>query len=317
MSFNFSLCPAILLLCAACSRPPTATVAPKIAAPTGAIALAADVSPATAALRRDREAMDEGLRLALADFRDRFKCNAISGCPSQDVLVGFGWTARPYLEQVFGAASAQASYRGRAIRTLAELRDPQALPLLVKTLGDRDPETRAYAIYGVGLLDAREHLVKIQNAALEDDTTYTAPCRLSAWWLLAKWNQPAASARFIELLRTVSQQQMGGPALTWGIELCGRSDAPDCSHLMPAIAQHPAFTVRRAVVHAMASRPVAAYSAALVQLSGDPIGTIARRAEEGLQTISGRSDLHGHSVWASWCLQNHCDQALPTDATPQ
>lgn len=316
MSHRLDLLPAILVLCAACSRPPAAATAPPVEATRGAVMLAADVSPATAALGRDREAMDEGLRVALADFRDRFKCNAISGCPAQDVLVGFGWTARPYLEQVFVAASAQASYRGRAIRTLAELRDPQALPLLVKTLGDRDPETRAYAIYGIGLLDAREHLVKIQNAALEDETTYTAPSRLSAWWLLAKWAQPNASARFIELLQNVSQQQMGGPALTWGVELCGRADAPDCSGLMPAIAQHPAFTVRRVVVNAMASRPVAAYAAALVKLSGDPIGTIARRAEEGLQAISGRSDLHGHGVWTSWCLQNHCDLALPMDVTP-
>jgi hypothetical protein len=282
------------------------------------------LSPHAAALGRDPEAMDEGLRQALHEFRDKFQCNSISGCRSEAVIVGYGWAARPYLEQLFQLAPAQASYRSRAIRALAQLRDPATQPLFLRLIQDRDPDVRAYAIWGLGLLDARGLRDRLVRVAHEEASAWLAPARFSALWALARWGDEDAAVEYVQLVKTLSEQQMAGPALTWAAELCARDDAPDCRQVLPLLARHPGFTTRRQAARTMTAHPVHGYEAALVDLAGDSVRSIADAAEDALRRLTGES-LKGAEAWRTWCQQTRCDRSpndhkpleLPGNPTPQ
>lgn len=290
----------------ACARPeaparPDAAVAQVQASPVDAYGQA---------LGHDPEPIDEGLRVALHDLRDRFLCNSISGCKSEQVLIDYGWTVRPYLEQVFTTASAQASYRARTVRIIAQLRDPAALPFLVQVLPDRDPEVRAYAIFGLGLLDAQQLRGRVAAIAREDIVPWTAPARLSALWTLHLWRDPGAGEAFLAALRVLSGQHTGALGLTWGAELCMRDGAPDCRTVLPLIARHPGFSARRQAARAMAARPEPGQEAALVELTADPVHSIGELAEGALRRLTGTS-LVGAEAWRSWCRQTQCQDKTP------
>ncbi len=258
----------------------------------------------------DPAPVDEALLEALQSFRDRFACNAISGCPAEAVLIGFGWAARPHLEQMFQRAPKQATYRARAVRALAELRDPQALPFLRRVATDSDPEARGYAVLGIGLLGAREERANFEQLADSDRTVWSAAPRLSALWVLRRWGDPTAEARFLEELRLLTSQQMAGPALTWGLELCARPEGPSCDAVLPAAARHGNFTVRRAAIRAIAVHPTPALAPVLVMAAADPIHSLAEVAERALRELSGRQDLQGAGAWRDWCAQTKCDQPV-------
>ena len=273
------------------------------------------------ATTREPDAMDEGLRLALHALRNRFACNDISGCPAEDQLVAYGWGARTFLEQVFDRAGSQASYRPRTVRIIADLRDPTAQPWLLRLVGDRDPEVKAYALYGLGLLDAMEHRALVKAHAGEDNTVWLAPVRLTSLWVLHRWGDAEAGSRLVRLLAELAPQQMAGPALAWGVALCIKPGAPDCGAALPGIATHPSFTARRAAARAMAAMPRAGHAAALVALTADPVHSIAELADAALRTLAKRPDLEGPGAWRTWCLQTQCDAVqlelpqLPTATT--
>ncbi len=306
--------PALIAIACAlgCSRP-MPTSQPVDAGSRSAVA----VSPHDEALRRDPDAMDEGLREALRQFRDKFQCNGISGCKSEQTLVEYGWAARPYLEQLFQQAPPQASYRTRTVRTIAQLRDPSAQAFLVHVLQDRDPEAKAYAIWGLGLLDAKNLRNRFEHIAKEATTPWLAPPRLTALWALHRWGDVAAGEQFLQQLRVLSGQQMAGPALTWAAELCMREEAPDCRTVLPLLARHPGFTTRRQAARAMAARPVHGYEPALTDLSGDTVRSISEHAMTALQQLTGLTYTDA-AAWRQWCAQTHCQamENLPRDATP-
>lgn len=289
----------VLFALGACQNQPP----PPLATPKPAVAGPRSLKEAT---RRDPEAMDEGLRVALGAFRDRFACNDISGCPSEAILVGFGWSARPYLEQLFAHASRQASYRARSVHALADLRDPQAQPFFEHALGDADPEVRAYAIYGLGQIGARQDLGRLRQVGAEEASAWNAAPRLSALWVLRRWGDAQAEGQFIEELQRRAAQPMAGPALAWGLELCERPDGPVCDAVLPAAAGHANFTVRRAAIRAIAARPSPAMAPTLISAAADPVHSLAERAEDALRRLSGRDDLHGAAAWRRWCDETHC-----------
>lgn len=274
------------------------------------------VSAHAEALRRDPDAMDEGLREALRQFRDKFQCNGISGCKAEQTLVEYGWAARPYLEQLFQQAPAQASYRTRAVRTIAQLRDPSAQAFLVHALQDRDPEAKAYAIWGLGLLDAKTLRNRFEHIARDETMPWLAPPRLTALWTLHRWGDEAAGEHFLQQLHVLSTQQMAGPALTWGAELCMRDDSPDCRTVLPLLARHPGFTTRRQAARAMAARPQHGYEAALVDLASDSVRSISDNAVTALRQLTGLNFTEA-ADWRRWCSETRChDEAtLPVAAT--
>lgn len=296
---------------AACERPQTvATPQPDAVTPAGT-----GKTLRQEALGPEPEAMEEGLLGALAEFRDKFKCNSISGCASHEVLVGYGWRARPHVEQLFATAPAQSSYRARSVRVLAELRDPQALPTLLRALTDRDAEVRGYAAYGLGLLEARDHAAAVRTTEQAAQGPYEGAARVSAQWTLARWGEAGAAERFLQSIRTLSGQVMGGPGLTWALELCMRPDSPDCSPVLPLAGRHPGFTARRLAARAMALRPQPSYAASLVDLTGDPVRSIRETAEGALARLSGRDDLRGTAAWRKWCQETGCEALDPAQSS--
>lgn len=292
---------ALLLITSACAESP-----PPAAVDASAVAPPRDLH--REALGRDPDAMPEALRDALKNFRDRFACNSISGCPSERVLLDLGWTARPYLQQVFDKAPAQATYRARAVRLIAELRDPLARTFLRERLQDADPETRAYAIFGLGLIDDRELEHLLPTIARDDASAWMAPVRLSALWLAAKWGDPSAERAFRQQLAWLARQQMAVQGLVWGLTLCMRDDGPHCEAALPAIARHPNFLVRRQVAKAMAAAPKPAYALGLVGLTAETARSISEPAEQALMVLSGQ-DLHDAASWRRWCEATHCERA--------
>lgn len=294
--------PAALLLatvaCCACQggRAPAVAAAP------------ADAGSVTA---RDPAAIDEALRDALHAFRDRFACNAISGCPAEAIIIGFGWAARPHLEQMFQRAPRQATYRARAVHALAELRDPQALSFLQHAAVDVDPEVRGYAVLGIGLLGAREERPNFEQVTDADRSVWAAAPRLSALWVLRRWGDATAQARFAQEMALLVRQQMAGPALTWGLELCARPEGPSCDAILPLAAVHPNFTARREAIRAIAAHPRPALAAALVAATADPVHSLAEVAERTLAQLSGRQDLHGAQAWREWCEGTKCAELVP------
>ncbi len=289
----------IFLLATACAEPPP---------PPTPDAMAMPIDPHVAAVGRDPDPQPEALRDALRQFRDRFACNSISGCPAEATLLNFGWTARPYVQQVFDKAPEQAQYRARAVRVVAELRDPLARTFLRDRLQDADPETRAYAIFGLGLLDDRELVHLLPSVGRDDPTAWMAPVRLSALWLALRWGDPTAQRAFLQQLALLANQQMAVQGLVWGLTLCMRDDGPHCQAVLPLIARHPNFLVRRAVAKAMALAPLPSYGAGLVALTTESARSISEPAEQALRVLS-RQDLHGPAEWRRWCAATGCQQA--------
>ena len=252
--------------------------------------------------------MPEGLREALGQFRDRFACNNISGCAAERALHDFGWQARPLVQQIFDRAPEQSGYRSRAVRVVAELADPQGREFLRARLTDTDPEVRAYAIYGLGLIDDRTLQPALATIARDDPSAWMAPVRLSALWLAQRWGDATAARAFIVQLGLLAEQHLAVTGLVWGLTLCGRGDGLDCSRALPAVARHPNFQVRRAVARAMAAAPLPSHAAGLVGLTAESAHSISDAAESGLRLLSGL-DLHGHAAWAGWCAANQCERA--------
>ncbi|MFZ4577101.1 MAG: HEAT repeat domain-containing protein [Myxococcota bacterium] len=266
------------------------------------------------ALGRDPEAMDEALRAGLENLRDRFKCNDVSGCPAEAVLVGFGWHATPALQNAFLRAPRQAPYRARTVRIIAESKDPLALPFLRQALTDRDPEVTGHAIFGLGLLEARNQIDRLHQITSAVPTVWGSAPQLSAWWVLHHFGEPGAAAQFVERLKWLSSQQMGGPALAWGVSLCRKPGAPDCGEVLPLIARHAHYGARRAAAEAMAAAPRASDAATLVDLTGDPVPSIARAAEQGLRQLTGKA-LQGPDAWRKWCEEAKCT-SVATERRP-
>ncbi len=247
----------------------------------------------------DPEPPDEGLRDALRAMQDRFACNAISGCPAHQALVGFGWQARPLVEQAFARASLQAGYRARAVQVVAELRDPGAEPLFLRVLDDRDPEVRAWALIGLGDLQARQHSERVQEQAAAD-TLWLAPARLAALWTLHRWGQADKGLQFQQLLGELATQQMAATALVVGAWLCARNDTPDCGAALPLLARHPNFQVRRDALHVMARQPRRSYAAALVYLTNDQARSVRQTAMDALTVLSRGHTATDHAGWQAW-----------------
>jgi hypothetical protein len=293
-----------LALAVACAHespsvPPDAASAP-LPAPV--------IQPHEAALGRDPEAMSEPLRDALKQFRDKFACNQISGCPAESVLRQLGWQTRPYLQQLFEKAPEQAQYRSRAVRVLAELQDPLARNFLRDRLQDTDPEVRAYAIFGLGLLDDRWLEPLLPTIGRDDATAWMASVRLSALWQGARWGDRTAEPAFLRQMAMLAEQQMAVQGLIWGLALCMRDDGPNCQTVLPLVARHPNFLVRRSVAKAMARAPLPSFAAGLVALTTETARSIAEPAEQALRALSGQ-DLHGASDWRRWCEATQCQRA--------
>ncbi|MBM4343867.1 MAG: HEAT repeat domain-containing protein [Deltaproteobacteria bacterium] len=248
---------------------------------------------------RDPDAPDEALRDAVRALQDRFACNAISGCPAHATLVGFGWQARPLLEQAFGRAGLQSSYRARAVQIVAEIRDPGAEPLLARLLDDRDPEVRAWAIVGLRDLDARSHRDRIAEATASDTLWLAAP-RLAALWALYGWGEAAKGPAFQQLLTELARQQMAATALVVGAWLCARPDTPDCGAALPELARHPNFQVRRDALLGMARQPRRSYAAALVYLTNDQARSVRQTAMDTLAVLSRGHTATDHPGWQAW-----------------
>ncbi len=268
----------------------------------------APFDPHAEALGRDPEPMPEPLRDALRQFRDRFACNNISGCPAEAVLLNIGWPARGYLQQVFEKAPDQALYRSRAVRVIAELRDPSSRAFLRDRLQDSDPEVRAYAVFGLGLIDDHELVRLLPSVGRDDATAWMAPVRLSALWLALRWGDPSAQQAFVQQLALLANQQMAVQGLVWGLTLCMRDDGPNCQAALPAIARHPNFVVRRQVAKAMAMAPQPSYAQGLVALTTESARSISEPAEQALRVLSGQN-LHGSDEWRRWCETTQCARA--------
>lgn len=301
------------LLAPACHAPPAVQSAADAApSPAGAVQPAAQLAQdlRRQALQRDPEASDEALRDLISELKDRFRCNAISGCPVHARIAQYGWAARPYLETLFNKAGWQASYRARTAQLIAELGDPLAEPFLARLLEDRDPEVRAYAALGLMRLGGERHRGRLQELR-HADQPWQAPARLAALFALWRLGDQAAGAEFSALLASLADLHAAGPALTLGAELCRQAEAPDCSAALPLIARHPGFQPRRAALLAMTARLRPSYAAALVYLLGDQARSLRDEAEAGLVALSGDATRSGREAWQQWCAQGGCPSGAP------
>lgn len=291
-----------------CERPPPAdSGAPdRASAATPARPLDGGTTrPATAdPTGRDLEAMDEGMRLALGEVRNRFRCNRVSGCPAHATLLGFGWSARPYLEQIFAAAPARVPWRARLVRIVAELGDPDGAPFLRRALRDHSDEVRAYAIFGLlrlptGTVDADEQ-AEMARFAHADGPFTTATSRLTARFMLHQRGEAAMGDAFVRELAIRARQAMAATSTSWGLHLCALPGAPDCTGVLPAAARHPAFITRRAAVELIERGPTRDHVPALLALLADPVPSLGRRAQAQLAQVAGRSDLNSPDQWTRW-----------------
>lgn len=288
------------LLCWPSCRP-----TPPPSPPTTAGQDAAPESLRTQALAKDPQAPDEALRDAINHLQDRFACNAISGCAAHAQLVGFGWQARPLVEAAFGRAGFQASWRARSVHIVAELADPASEPFLLRQLDDRDPEVRAWALYGLQRIDARHQRQRVLEQTTAD-TLWLAPAQLTALWVLHAWHEPNKAMQFQQILSSLAQQQMAATALVVAAYLCRQPHSPDCSAALPVMARHPNFQVRRDALLAMTARLRPQYVRALVYLTNDQARSLRQLASDGLVTLSGGHTATDHQDWQQWCSGGGC-----------
>ncbi|MCO4762491.1 MAG: hypothetical protein KC502_13350 [Myxococcales bacterium] len=257
----------------------------------------------------DPSAMDEALRQALVDLRSRFRCNSISGCKAHGVLVSFGERARLPVQRLFNVAPRQASWRARSVRIVAEMQRPAARPFLREVLKDNSDRARAYAVYGLALLNDRRDLALMTNYANAPGIIASAMTRVAAAWALGYWGDRSYTERFVALVHEAAAHQLGGATLRWSLELCRVPNGPSCSGALEMAAGHPSYVVRREVLRSVGRDAVSIR--ALVTLAGDPNANLARRAEKALRRVSGRHNIVGAQAWRTWCQAGAC--ATPKD----
>lgn len=263
----------------------------------------------------DPEAVEEPLRQALREVRDRFKCNRISGCQAATVLLGYGWKARPFLAQLFASAQSRAPWRPRALCLLAELSDPAAAPQLVEALRDHNDEVRACAIWGLWRVDDRSEEAEIRRFAGLPGDAFTATARLSARWVQHRRGEAGFGALFVQELSIRAGQSLAATPVTWGLRLCGEAGSPDCTSVLERASRHPTFVVRRAVLDLIEARPGRQHVPVLLGLLADPIPSIARRSRKALVTLSGQPEVRGVAAWRRWWQGQEANLADPATAT--
>ncbi|MBI5610366.1 MAG: hypothetical protein HY902_15925, partial [Deltaproteobacteria bacterium] len=192
------------------------------------------------------------------------------------------------------------------VAIVADLGDPLAQPFLQHLLDDRDPEVRAYAVLGLGRIDAREQRARIRELADTSESLWSAPVKIAALFVLAGWGEPGCAQEFTATLGELAGKQMATTALMIGAQLCAQLAAPDCTPVLPAMARHPAFQARRDALRTMQRMLKPEFARSLVRLTGDPAQSIRREAENALMGISGRTDLKGHGAWHQWCESGGC-----------
>ncbi len=252
----------------------------------------------------------------IAELKDRFRCNAISGCPVHARLVAYGWAVRAPLEGLFAKAGWQTPYRARAVQIIAELGDPAAEPFLAHTLDDRDPDVRARGALGLARLGAaqyRQRITELRHA----DQPWQASAKIGALFALWQLGDASAGVDFSATLQALAPLHMAGSALTLGAELCARHPAPDCSTALPAMARHPGFQARRAALHAMTVRLRPSYAPALVYLLSDQARSIRDEAEAGLVALTGDQSRSGLQAWKAWCEAGGCAALLKPSSARQ
>lgn len=265
---------------------------------------------------RDSAAMDEALRGLLDAFRDKFRCNSVSGCPSQEALRQFGWQARPFIEQVFQSAPTQATYRSRAVWLLASLRDPLARGTLRSALRDRDPDVRGYAAWGLALLREPDYAQWVAPLLDEPLHPWTAPGHLSALWGLGYLGDAAAQRAFLQGASTLATHPMAGPAMVWAATLCtpagnpaglepvalagDASEATGCPALLAQISRNPGFLPRRAALRALAIAPTPSSAHALAAATSDPVHSLRELALQALAQLAGDGVTRTSAEWQAW-----------------
>lgn len=260
--------------------------------------------------------MDEALRSLLDQFRDKFRCNGVSGCPSQDALRRYGWPARSYVEQVFHSAPAQASYRSRAMWLLGSLADPAAKGTLRQGLRDRDPDVRGYAAWGLALLQDPGYRQLVAHLLEEPLHAWTAPGRLSALWGLGLMGDQAARSDFVREAAMLSTHPMAGPAMVWAAHLCAPAQSAassaaipladsatatdDCAGLLASISRNPSFLPRRAALRAIAANPKRVHLPALVAALSDPVHSLRELAAQTLGQLAQDGVIRTPAQWQAW-----------------
>ena len=245
---------------------------------------------------RDDEAMPEGLRLALDELRDKFRCNGVSGCPAADVIRGFGFVAGPYLVQLLELARPDDAWRPRAVMLLAELGAPRAWQALERLLDDGDPEVHAAALFGLAQLDRPRALELARPRSAGRPPPFLAGPQLTALWLLARGGEgsrgEAERSRALGALHErgvdLTAQLLAGKGIRALLGLCARADSPDCRPVTHAAAQHPTYHLRKAAAVAIAAHPAPADRSLLEQLRDDKVPSIRRLATTTLAKLRAR-----------------------------
>ena len=256
--------------------------------------------------------MDEGLADALLALQDKFRCNGISGCAPQEVVIGYGWRATEPTMQQFARARRRDPWRPRTVRIVAELRDPEALPFLVGRLSDDDDDVVAHAIFGLVLQDYRDARDRIAAWVAAGAGLQYPKARLAARWALARWKEPGALKAFDTELHDRCRQLLAARVVQWGLELCAMLPRMDCRPHLRAAARHPGFVARREAVAQTGRIATRADARTLVMLAADPISSIRRRARAHLVVLSRRPDIQDAAGWQRWCNEGGCPPELPT-----
>lgn len=260
--------------------------------------------------------MDEGLVDALAELRDKFKCNVISGCPAHDVVRRYGWRASPYLQSMYGNSKPTDPWRARIVTIVALLQDPEATPMLMQALDDPMDAVKAAAVMGLAKLDRSELTERLQRLTRAGLGLQRAQARLAAWWALERFGVPGAARGFHDELAVRSGQFLASRAIVWGLQLCHLegSRAIDCHDLLHRAARHPAFIVRREVLDILHDHLRATDGPTIAALANDPIGSIARRAKLLSDRFSGLAAQSAQSVDGAQPAQRQGEAPRPAAA---
>lgn len=193
------------------------------------------------------------------------------------------WTAR--------LGSSETRYRDLilAIRSLGQLRDPSALPDLIKMIGDttRTPDCRIEAATAAGLI-AENNLESIAERLAQNTTAPPFVDQVCALRLLSRHESEAAQQLLIDLA-SHHEPVVAGGALR-------RLNEIDFSLVLPlteVAVHHSDPEVRRQGAICLLERPAVDRIGPLSQLLTDPHPGLRREVCEGLLRLADDPELEG------------------------
>jgi len=258
------------------------------------------------------EGAKQAVREALLAIQDRQQCNRVMGCKPSLELQQHGTAAVVPILKAVTTSATDRYWRVRLIEVLGQLRDPRAVPVLMKLLDSTRWEIRCRAAIGLARLDAQESAPRLARMVAEHPDPDDPVSRVAALVALDRLgaNYNGAPARERLALAFPTAPDVLGPLnpgyYAFLAEAIREARLTQAIEVVRLGARHRDRFVREASLRTLGALQDTGGIPVTVGRLDDPLPAIQRLALATLQQITGSHTLTTADQWKAWCTERAC-----------